>query len=253
MEHPGAQPPESLVKKVPARATLPGLAAIALLACAGPATSASISWATGPSAAGAAGHLAILTNGSLVEAIDLGGTGPAITVDPTGLNLVFTRVDSPFFTTTFADSLFGTPNNVGDAGWSAVLDTAEYSSGDVNASSFLSGLVPGSTYQVQFFSGRSYPNLDNRLLKYGDGLGNFSPEVSMGQNLFTSMVGTFTADATTQAIVFEENVGLPTLNAYVLREITPIPEPDGWALMLAGLAVIGPLLSRRAAGRRQGA
>jgi hypothetical protein len=206
------------------------------------AEAAAISWAVGPSFGGALGHQGILTNGTLVQAIDLGGTGAPITVDPTGLNLTFTRVDSPFFSTPFADSGFGTPNNIGDAGWRAIIDTAEYSFDDVTATTFLSGLTVGSTYQVQFFSGRSYPGLEGRLLQYGDGQGNFSPTVSMGQNVFTSMVGTFVADASTQAIVFDENVNLPTLNAYVLREVQAVPEPGTWALMLLGAAA---LLARR--------
>jgi hypothetical protein len=222
------------------------LLATAALLAAGGASAAAIDWALGPYYGGAQGHLGILTNGTLVEAIDLGGTGSPIVVDPAGLNLSFTRVDSPFFSTPFADSGFGTPSDIGDAGWKAVIDTAEYSVGVVSAPTFLSGLTAGNAYQVQFFSGRSYPGLQGRLLKYGDGLGNFSPEVSMAQNGFVSMVGTFVADATTQHIVFQENTGLPTLNAYVLRDVTaPIPEPGTWALMLAGLVVTGRLARRR--------
>lgn len=100
---------------------------------------------------------------------------------------------------------------------------------------------------MQFFSGRSYPGQEGRLLKYGDGLGNFSPEVSMGPNLFISMFGTFVADAATQHIVFDENVNLPTLNAYVLREVAAIPEPGTYALMLAGLALVAGFARRRRA------
>jgi hypothetical protein len=217
----------------------------AALGVASAASAAPIEWTLGPGFGGPNGHQGILTNGTLVEAIDLGGTGSPITVDPTGLNLTFVRVDSPFFSAPFADSGFGTPNNIGDAGWSAVIDTAEYSSGVVSAPTFLSRLTIGATYQVQFFSGRSYPGLDGRLLQYGDGLGNASPAVSMGQNVFTSVVGTFVADASTQHIVFAENTSFPTLNAYVLREVAAIPEPGTWALMLAGLGVCGALARRR--------
>lgn len=219
--------------------------ALAALLAAGTAQAATITWTTGPSFGGPDGHDGILTNGTLVEAIDLGGAGAPITVDPTGLNLVFTRVDSPAFGNIFADSSFGYPPSIGDAGWKAVIDTAEFSAGVVTAPTFLSGLTVGQAYQVQFFSGRSYPGLQGRLLTYGDGQGNFSPEVSMGQNLFVSMVGSFVADGSTQTIVFQENVNFPSLNAYVLREVTaPIPEPGTWALWLAGLAVTSRMVRR---------
>lgn len=224
-------------------------ASVGLLATSSGTFAAGITWTTGPSFGGATGHEGILTNGTLVAAIDLGATGSdigkTITVDPTGLNLTFTRVDSPFFTNTFADSAFGTPSNIGDAGWKSIIDTAEFSNADVSAPTFLSGLTIGATYQVQFFSGRSYPVV-GRLLKYGDGQGNFSPEVSMAQNEFTSMVGTFVADGTTQHIVFDENVNFPTLNAYVLREVPAVPEPGTWALMVLGLAAVGVAGRRRA-------
>jgi hypothetical protein len=221
--------------------------ALTALLVAGSASAASITWVTGPSFGGANGHQGILTNGTLVEAIDLGGTGAAITVDPTGLNITFTRVDSPFFLLSFADSGYFFPNNIGDAGWRAVIDTAEWVNGaDVSAPTFLSGLTVGQTYQVQFFSGRSYPGLENRLLTFGDGLGNNSPPVSQGENVFVSMVGTFVADGTTQHIVFDENTNFPTLNAYMLRDVTaPIPEPGTWAMWLAGAAVLGALTKRR--------
>lgn len=218
-------------------------AALALLAAGSSTFAAGITWTTGPSFGGATGHEGILTNGTLVQAIDLGGTGAPIVVDPTGLNLTFTRVDSPFFTNVFADSSFGEPSNIGDAGWKAVIDTAEFSSVDVSAPTFLSGLTAGKSYQVQFFSGRSYPVV-GRLLKFGDGQGHFSAEVSMAKNVFTSVVGTFVADGTTQHIVFDENLNFPTLNAYVLREVTAVvPEPGTWALMALGVAAVG--LARR--------
>lgn len=58
------------------------------LAAALPVSAADISWSTGPTFNGPNGHLGILTNGSLVEAINLAGApGALLTVDPSGLNI----------------------------------------------------------------------------------------------------------------------------------------------------------------------
>jgi len=119
------------------------------------------------------------------------------------------------------------------------------SGGNVNAPSFLSGLSVGATYQVQFFSGRSFPGVGNRSLAFGDGNGNFSPPISMAANSFVSVVGTFVADAATQHVTFNDSANLPVVSAYVLREVAPIPEPGTWVMLAAGLALLGAVAKRR--------
>lgn len=205
-----------------------------------PVLAAEIDWATGPAFGGALGHLGILMNGTLVEAIDLFGPGgsPSVVVDPGGLNLTFTTVNSPFFSQTFTDR----PNGIGDAGWARIVSTFEFGNGDVSAATFLSGLTPGISYQVQFFAGRSDPCCGARTQTFGDGEGNVSPAISHAPLVFQSIVGTFVADATTQRIVFDDSANAPTLSAYVLRDVSPVPEPGTWALALAG---VGVLLARR--------
>ena len=218
------------------------MAAAALLV-AGSTSAAEITWELGPTFGGAQGHLGILTNGALVDAVHLASSNSgSIVVDPSGLNISFRNINSPEFISSFTDP----PNNIGDAGWSQVIRNFEWSGADVDAATFLTGLTVGASYQVQFFSGRSYPGLESRLLKFGDGLGHFSPEVSMGQNVFTSVVGTFVADANTQHLVFDDSTNNPSLSAYVLRNVSPVPEPQTWALLLAGLAAVGSLVRRRA-------
>lgn len=218
------------------------LTAAALLV-AGSASAAEITWELGPSFGGAQGHLGILTNGTLVDAVHLAGSNSgSIVVDPSGLNISFRNINSLDFSFSFADP----PNNIGDAGWSQVIRNFEWSGSDVSAATFLTGLTQGVTYQVQFFSGRSFPGLESRLLKFGDGLGHFSPAVSMGQNVFTSVVGTFVADASTQHVVFDDSTNNPSVSAYMLRNVSPVPEPQTWALLLGGLVAVGRLTRRRA-------
>lgn len=220
--------------------------AAATLGLAGHAQAAAITWTLGPSFGGPLGHQGILTNGSLVEATHLSGVsgGPQTVVDPGGLNLTFTSIDSPHFDQSFLDP----GNNIGDPGWSFVVRNFEWNWGtDVDAADFLDGLIVGRTYQVQLFSGRSM-DLPERLLSFGDGEGHWSPLIGMAANSFVSVVGTFIADAATQRIQFNDNTENPTLSAYVLRDVSvtaPVPEPGSWMLALAGLLAMSALARRR--------
>ena len=42
---------------------------------------------------------------------------------------------------------------------------------------------------------------------------------------------------------------VPTGHLVAMGEVTPVPEPGTWALMLAGLVALGSLVSRRRAAR----
>jgi hypothetical protein len=210
------------------------LASMVLGSALAPAVAAEITWALGPTFGGALGHQGILTNGTVVQAINLTGFASGTTVvDPGGLNLTFTHVNSPWFGSNFTDPA----NGIGDAGWASIVRSFEWVGGsDVDAATFLTGLTPGLAYQVQFFAGRSFNCCANRSQTFGDGEGNVSPAISHAPLAFQSVVGTFVADAATQRIVFDDNTNNPTLSAYVLLNVTPIPEPGSWALMALGLA-----------------
>lgn len=223
------------------RTLMAAAAALTLL----PAAAADVTWTLGPTFGGATGHQGILTNGTLVDAVHLAGTAlGTVTVDPAGLNLVFRNVNSTSFNASFTDPA----NDIGDAGWSQVIRQFEWNTGaDVDAPAFLDGLTVGATYQVQFFSGRSHPCCASRDLVIGDGAGHLSAPVSQAANTFQSVVATFVADATTQRFVFDDSSDNPSLSAYVLRNVSPVPEPAAAAMLLAGLAVLGRIARRREA------
>jgi len=213
---------------------LAALACVGLLLSAG-AQAADITWSVGPTFGGADGHLGILTNGTLVAAVHTrGAAGPSEVVDPDGLALAFTPIDSPSFSGTYSDPA----NGIGDPVWSAIVANLEWQSGqDVTAEGFLSGLTPGDRYQVQLFAGRSHTCCAARSQRFGDGNGNFSESISFAPLSFVSIAGTFVADGATQTIVFDDSTSNPVLSAYVLRDV---PEPGAaraWAA-LAGLAMV---------------
>jgi hypothetical protein len=222
----------------------PVAAAAALLSLPVLASAASITWTAGPQFNGPNGHQGILTNGTLVEAVNLRGTAASpIVVDPAGLNISFATVNSPLFSQSWSSATSGGNS---DPGWASIVNTFEWEAGsNVSATSFLSGLTVGSQYQLQLFAARN-DNCCSRTHSYGDGAGNVS--ASYADNSYTSVVGTFTADAATQTVQFFDSSRNPYLNAYVLRDLTaPIPEPGTWALMLAGLAGVGARARRRRA------
>jgi hypothetical protein len=218
------------------------LAVVALAGASAPVLSASIDWSTGPTFNGPSGHLGILTNGSLVEAVNLKGVaGAAVVVDPTGLALSFDTVNSTSFASNWVSAGGG---GAADAGWASILTSFEWQGGsNVTSPSFLSGLTVGHTYQVQFFAARS-DCCGNRTATFGDGAGNLSAAVL--HDSYTSIVGSFVADASSQTIQFIDSTANPILNAYVLRDLTaPVPEPGAWAMMALGLAVFAASSGRR--------
>jgi len=91
-------------------------------------------------------------------------------------------------------------------------------------------------YQLQLFASDARELWSSRVQYFSDGLGNDSP--SFTQNTFTSIVGTFEADAETQDLgLFAEPGSDTILEAYVLRLV---PEPSTLPLASFGhLSLLG--------------
>lgn len=218
------------------------LAALVLVtASAGQADAAAISWETGPTYNGASGFLAISTKGILVEAVnaDDPNTVGNLTVDPGGINITFTPDNTKLPNSIFSSGSPGTT----DANWNTIVDQTDWSSNNGVVNNFLTGLEVGKVYQLQLFASDARGCCGSRVQFFSDGQGNNSP--SFTQNTFTSIIGTFTADATTQDLGLFANPGSdPILEAYVLRAI---PEPTSAVLCLIGVA---GLTARRRRQRR---
>jgi hypothetical protein len=210
------------------------LAWAALLLTGATAHGASIDWSLGPAYNGPNGFQGILTNGSLVAAHNVGGTAP-LTVDPSGINITFL----PSGHASFDGYLFGSGSpGSSDVAWNNIVNSTYFNYSDFTAPGFLTGLTSGRSYQVQFFASDSRTCCSLRTSTFSNGVGPASPEVVVGA--FTSVVGSFVADGTSQTIRFMSSSDNPSLSAYVLRDVTQvsaIPEPSTYTLAVLGLAV----------------
>lgn len=177
-----------------------------------------------------------------MEAVDIGPSGSTVVVDPTGLNITFQQVNPAYLGQSPYDAVADAGST--DAGWNTVIRTTDYHFPDITSVVVLTGLTPGAGYQLQLFVGDTRGCCSSREQRIGDGNGHWSSFISQGA--LTSLVGTFTADGATQTLSFDANPdNSPILNAYVLRQVTAVPEPANLMLMLAGLGALGVRLRRR--------
>ncbi|RMD72622.1 MAG: hypothetical protein D6822_00990 [Cyanobacteria bacterium J149] len=214
-----------------------------------PAQAASITWKTGGNFI--SNPSAIDTSGTIIEAINFGSNDQ--TVNAGGINVTFqnsvgagkTQFGNPPLAGTFVtlSSLSGS-----SAPWDKVISQFVYDTDNTQLiNNFLTGLTIGQQYQIELFAYDDRNTLGNNRnivnQYFFDGNGNNSPTFTLGTG--TSIVGTFTADATTQDIGFSANPD-PVLNAYILSTVTSgggtpptsIPEPT----ILASLLIVSSRL-----------
>jgi hypothetical protein len=141
----------------------------------------------------------------------------------------------------------GTVGNSVNTGWSGnfrtLMDSTLASGSGINAGVKIANLTPGNSYQVQILlhteaaGGLTQPRpvCDTELST------NCTPAITHFTLPAESVVGTFTADASFQQIVFPSAVGRAVFNAIAISEVTAVtavPEPTS-AISLLALGTLG--------------
>ncbi len=149
------------------------------------------------------------------------------------------------------------PTTTGNTQFDNVLKSDGWHSQNTDATRPLTlqigNLTIGQTYVVTLFSADARVASAGRTQQYFDtfldGVFSGGSSSSFSQNLNTSVMGTFVADATTQRVFIHatDAVGAnddTTLSGFTLYSVAAIPEPSSFAA-LAGLAGLGFAASRR--------
>lgn len=177
----------------------------------------------------------ISTTGSLIEAANFGGTE----VVANGVTFQAADFTGAYPLTTLTNLLYSTNGAGLDPGTGGNIDTIFSTVGVHSANQFpiLTGLLIGQTYEIQIFL--AHTSTGRTLTIYSTD--NYTgPSASMNYEDAGIFTGTFTADATTQAMTWQESTGSNLTNGYQLRAI---PEPSSLALI--GLGGVALLLRRR--------
>jgi choline-sulfatase len=220
------------------------------LACA--ASAAPITWSPAVPTTGKAD----LIEGDVAIALNCGSHSPTITGGgASGTSTYsFTAADfTNFGPHTFAATAGGPASQVrltsnvydpgsiattGDTGFDNVIKTFADAFGNpagITAGTLtLTGLDPGAAYQIQVFFNDQRDTADDRVMTYGDGLGNNvniaggNPASGVQTSHYGShAVGGFTAGAATQSLTMATNgFGNVHLTALVVTRSGPPPAPD---------------------------
>lgn len=109
----------------------------------------------------------------------------------------------------------------------------------------MSGLTQGRSYLFQWWLN------DSSSASSSDVTASVISSVTLRSNPFEVAgrlgqfaLGSFVADAPEQTVLFVGPDGA-MLNVFQLRDVTPIPEPSTYVLLLAGFAIVGTVAVRR--------
>ena len=183
-----------------------------------PGTAASITW---DPVADTTDPTVIITDGSLVEAINGSGAAGVVTVN--GVN--FSPSDT--LLPTNAASVALSSQTTLDPGLDDLLNTVEFGGGTATSITVGGGaLVSGQTYTIQVFFTDLRSCCSGRVMTYGDGEGNTVDVTASGvPGTFGQFAtGTFIADGTNQTLSLTANgFGNVHINGYQVRSAFPLP------------------------------
>jgi hypothetical protein len=209
------------------------------------------------------------TTGTLVGALNLGLPTTNTTVNGvpfTGLSLTFVQSSGPFsFSVSgfgfFGESTSGSTNSPFSAlspSYRTLLGAGSGTMGFPTAPPFLltiTGLKVGDRYEFEWWTNLSFGTQPQVMTTAVNSVVLSSNTTGTDGGVGQFAIGTFTADATSEAITFSGVAGVsPVLNGLQLRDLgpAPVPEPTTVALFAVGLG--GLALNRwrgaRAAPRR---
>lgn len=203
------------------------------------------------------GDTDVSTAGTFVGAINLGGTGvgsPTVnSVTFTGLAVSGSSVSSGIFNLAFAPGSGSADNSMGSgsapfanlsAQYKAFLGTGGFTGGGSSVTLTMSSLKLGASYQFQFWTNYSgFIDVGGLTTATAGNAVTLSPQIFSGigeGGVGQFALGTFTANAATQAITFTGTnpfIG-PLLNGFQLRQLAApaVPEPG---TALAGVLLVG--------------
>lgn len=197
------------------------IVAICLLAERGDA--ATIDWTTNKSSfVGADGQNSISLTGTLVDAVSLGHPNAApvgavkVSNDGRTEEIKFRQSNEVLSSSAFPTAL---KLDTGDPNWDAVIKSADWCGAPNPVTITLEKLNAGSRYQLELFVyDERDVKISARTATFDDGEGNKSATIR--QDAGISIIGTFLADGSKQAInLTQGNAVHPTMNAYILRRI----------------------------------
>ena len=120
------------------------------------------------------------------------------------------------------------PPGATDANFNSIMDGSA-PDGDNPKVVIIGGLVVGKNYQIQLFASDDRSCCSTRTMEWSDnsadGVGHETATFTLGSSSY--VIGTFTADATSQTI-YARGVAQPQnyANAYVLRDLSPDTDGD---------------------------